>query len=347
MKKWSSLLMVAICSLGTLVGGNISHAAETSPAQDIPFTATAKLPENQVNKSVSYFDLNVQPNQEQTVHIDVTNTSNKPITLDTSLFGGKTNINGVIQYDRSNKKELSKAKATSIEDQATINERELHLSPNQSVDLPILVHMSSKKQTGIMIGAVRLLQKNEGSTKGNITNNFAREIGLVLESSDPNKLPSQLEMTKAKASQVNVRNSVIESIKNDQSKLMNLKNVQATVTKYGSDKVLYKQKQNDVSIAPNTTMNYPISLNGQEFKPGKYTATFKGKEGTHTWRLSKTFTVKADESNHLNATDVIIKNKPSFFSQYKLFIFIATALILVIIGLLWYLKNLKSKLIKK
>lgn len=341
MKKWSSVLLIAMCTLGLATGGNVTHAAEKAENGGFPFNASAKLPENQVNKKVTYFDLQVQPNQEEELHVAVTNTTDKNITLEPSIHSGKTNGIGVIEYDHQSDKTKDAAK---IESEATIDQKEIHLTPNQTIDLPIKIKMPTNQLQGIQVGALRLIQKNDEKTKGNIQNNFAREIGLVLQSSDPGILPSQLKMTKAKPSQVNYRNAVIESIQNNQPKLIDLKDVHATVTKAGDSKILYQQKQEDVSLAPQSTMDYEVSLNGKEFKPGNYTANFSAKEGNRTWKLKKNFTIKAEKSKKLNASDVVLKNKPSFFQQYKVFIVIGLVLLAVIVSLLIYLKRLKEKL---
>ncbi|PAB00291.1 DUF916 and DUF3324 domain-containing protein [Enterococcus canintestini] len=344
MKKWCVLFTVLLASLSTLVSVSSVHAAENSaPAQDIQFIAHAQLPKNQVSTNVSYFDLQMEPKQEQTVHVDVTNTSAKKVTLETSFHQGSTNSAGVIEYKQT-PTSVNQDPNKSIEKIVTVREKEITLAPKESKDIPIHIVMPKAALKGIQIGAIRLLQKNTETTKGNIQNQFAREIGVVLQSSDPAKIPSQLTLSHAKADQINARNVVVEQIENAQPKLIALKNIKATVTKAGSTKVLYQAKQTQASVAPNSAMSYPISLNGDAFKPGKYVATFEAKEGTHTWKLTKNFTVKAATSKNLNATDVLVQSKPSFFQQYKWIVLGGIFLLVVIVGLIGNTLRLKKKM---
>lgn len=156
-------------------------------------------------------------------------------------------------------------------------------------------------------------------------------------------MASHLTLNKAAAGQMNARNSALLTLENDQPKFMKLTAVHATMKKKGTDKVLYETKQENMTVAPNTKFAFPISLDGHEFEPGTYVATFQTKEGNKTWKLSKEFTVKDKDSKQLNQSDAVVQNKPSFFDQYKWFLVIGIVLLLIITFLIAYLYRLKKQ----
>ena len=65
----------------------------TANAEDnsVGLRVSAVLPENQRSNDISYFDLLVKPKDEQTLIVNVVNTSNKPQTVNTAVSAAKTN----------------------------------------------------------------------------------------------------------------------------------------------------------------------------------------------------------------------------------------------------------------
>lgn len=340
MKKWTLFLACLLGGISVFAQTHRACAAETTPA--IGFSAEAQLPENQVNQQVTYFDVGMSPKEETTLHVKLTNATDKEVTIEPAINRARTNAIGVIEYNEKSKKITSKGQAN-IEDLAKISEKEIKLAPKTDYDLKIQVKMPEKELQGVQAGAIYLLQKGSSEEKGNIKNQYAREIGLILQSSDPNKLDSHLTLSKATAGQMNARNTALLTLENDQPKFMKLTAVHATMKKKGTDKVLYETKQEKMTIAPNTTFDFPISLDGNEFESGVYVATFQAKEGTKTWNLSKEFTVKAKDSKQLNQTDAVLQNKPSFFDHYKWAILIGLLMLIIIVVLIVYLSHLKKQ----
>lgn len=319
---------------------------ENSASQNIPFLVSTQLPDNQINKQVSYFDLQMVPKQEQTLHLKIENISDQTIMLDTTLYQGNTNSIGVIEYDKS-VKGLANNAQVNIEDLVKISENKIKISPKQTHELQVKIKMPEKKLSGITIGAIRVVQNNEANKEGNIQNNFAREIGLVLQSSDPEQIPSTLKLLDAQAGQVNTRNVFTEKIQNPKPKLIRLTNLKAIITKEDDQEVIYQASQLEGSIAPNTILNYRIPLDGKALLPGVYVATFEADEGEHHWKLTRKFTVKNNISKKLNQTDILIKSQPSFFAKYKWMMITGCVLLVIILGLCIYIGKIKRKLVEQ
>ncbi|AMP20977.1 hypothetical protein AZF37_07210 [endosymbiont 'TC1' of Trimyema compressum] len=67
----------------------------------------AVLPSNQRNSKVSYFDLNISPNFEQTLELKIHNKTNKTIYLECHVTDAWTTMNGVVDYSMSDCKKDS------------------------------------------------------------------------------------------------------------------------------------------------------------------------------------------------------------------------------------------------
>ena len=338
--KYKKIIISALLGIGLLLGTVPVKAAEEVPAGG--FDAEAVLPENQIDKSVGYFHVAVSPNEEMNLHVKITNPTDKAVTIEPSVNRGQTNSAGVIEYSQKAGK-IEAGSEVNIEDVATIEEQEIKVEPGTAYDLQIHVKMPDKESEGIQLGAIYLLQQEETSNEGNIHNQFAREIGIVLESGNPDQIPSNLTMTDAKAGQMNARNNVLLTIENDQPKLMSLEKIHVTIKKQGSDKPIWESENEHISVSPNTVFTYPVSLEGEEYEAGTYAATFEAKEGDTPWSLTKEFKITKEVSEELNESDVIIQGQPSFFDLYKVQIIAGVVLVVVIVGFCLYIRRLKKQ----
>lgn len=334
MRKGLLLLLSVMMSM--FLPMNVVFAEDSVPT--VGFQAEAQLPEIQVNKDVSYFDVGVKPNEKFTLHVKVENPTDKEVTVIPSIHRAKTNGGGVVEYLTKSEKIGANAQAN-IEEIATINEKEINLKPKEIYDLKIEVNMPNKELEGIQAGAIQLLQKDSEEQTGNVHNQFAREIGLILESSSPEKIDSKLTLNQVTAGQVNARNAVLMSIENSQPKFTVLTDLKGVIQEKDSGKKVAETSINEGKLAPNEFFDFPVSLDGKEFEEGTYMAIFTAKEGEKTWKLEKEFTVTNQESEKLNQSDVTIR--PSFIEQYGVIIVILVLLLLLLVLLL--ILNKKNK----
>lgn len=62
------------------------------------FAVTAVIPENQIDKSQTYFDLKMQPGQKQTIQVQMKNDTNKEVVVESFANTAITNSNGITDY---------------------------------------------------------------------------------------------------------------------------------------------------------------------------------------------------------------------------------------------------------
>ena len=70
-------------------------------ASELNFAAKAQMPDNQVNKGVSYFDIKMDQGAKQALHVDLRNDTEKEVAVDVGIASATTNINGVVEYGQN------------------------------------------------------------------------------------------------------------------------------------------------------------------------------------------------------------------------------------------------------
>ena len=68
-------------------------------ASEMSFSVQAVIPENQIDKSQSYFDLKMQPDQSQDLTVELYNNTEKDLTISVTPNAATTNQNGVVEYN--------------------------------------------------------------------------------------------------------------------------------------------------------------------------------------------------------------------------------------------------------
>lgn len=67
-------------------------------AAEMKFAVNAVIPENQVDKNQTYFDLKMEPGQKQTLQVQMKNDTDKEVVVETHANTAITNSNGITDY---------------------------------------------------------------------------------------------------------------------------------------------------------------------------------------------------------------------------------------------------------
>ena len=291
------------------------------------FTADAKLPDNQYTREVTYFDLKMTPNQTQELTVVLTNTSSEEVVVIPSINRAQTNRAGVVTYSVKSKADDA-GLLYNIEDIITISEKEIVLKPHEEYTLKLQVKMPDQPFKGILAGGLYLYNKTTAKTEGNIKHHFTREIALVLRTNDnSNEVLGDLVLKKVSGDQENARNVISLLVENDQPAYLSGVDFKGTITSEGTkDPVLTLDKKN-VSIAPNSLFDLPISLDGKPFEAGTYIFKGSASQKEKNWQFEKTFQITSKEAENYNKKDVSIPKETLFDNR----------LVLVLMGLLFLL----------
>lgn len=344
-KKIGLILATATFSMTPLLG--LAHGDESSSSSAdsgaMGMRVSAVLPENQVNKDHTYFDLLVKPNDEQTLVVNLTNTTDKSQTVTTSAAAAKTNINGVAEYGPS-KNKLDKSAPFDFGKVAELP-KQVEVPANSTKKLEIKVKIPDKQWQGIVAGGITITQaatatESNASKKAGVTirNRYAYAIGVVLQTAEKTDVKENLSLEKVDAGQISSRNAIISELHSTTEAYLNGISITSKVTRKNSKKVLYEAKKSKMQITPNSVFAYPLSLDGHAFKPGKYTMNMTVKSKKSTWHFTKDFPITNEEAKKLNDKDVTLVHDEGFNWWWLV---LAGAVIIAII-LFWWQRRKKQ-----
>ncbi|MFS7423491.1 DUF916 and DUF3324 domain-containing protein [Carnobacterium maltaromaticum] len=328
MKKIISIL--ALCLLGIHYMPMTGEAAET-----MAYSVKANIPENQINKTLTYFDLKMEPNQRQELTLTVSNSSDEKATILISPNVAMTNQNGVIDYSKMDEKLDSTLKnpVTSLISKA----QEVTLEPKESKEVSFTVQMPEQEFNGLILGGFYISKKEDDSASKDkekdvqIKNKYSYVIGLQIRE-NTNEVKPVMTLHDIKPVLLNYRTAVTANLKNTEATIMKDLAVDAKVMKKGTTKVLHETKKEGMTMAPNSNFDFPISWDNQSLDPGTYMLQLVAQSGEEKWEFEKEFTISAKDSTDLNKEAVELeKTEPNWILIISIVIGVMFLLILVVV----------------
>lgn len=310
LKKIGLILAVTAITMAPLLSS--VNAEDNS----VGLRVSAVLPENQRSNDISYFDLLVKPKDQQTLVVNVANTTNKPQTVNTAVSAATTNVNGVVEYAPS-KNKLDQSAPIDMAKIATLP-KSIEIPANSSKKLEVKLTIPDKNWDGVVAGGITVTQAEATQSSSNkktgvtIRNRYAYAIGVLLQTKQDSTVAEELNLAKVTAGQIDARNAIISELHNTSETYLKKVSVTSKVTRVNSSKVLYEAKKSDMKVAPSSIFNYPINLKGHSFKAGRYTMAMTVKSEKSTWHFKKNFTITTKEANDLNAKDITIVHDEGF-----------------------------------
>lgn len=335
MKKAITLLMTCLL-LFVFLTPNLSAKGE-----DVPFSVRAILPDNQIDKNVSYFDIEMAQGDEQVLPVILYNSSNHPVRVVVDRHFAATNSNGVITYDGSIKKS-DKSMIYPFEKISHITQKEVTVPPSQSTIVHISVKAPHQNFDGIILGGIYIKQKptdNNTNQGVQIQNQYAYAIAVQIREKDNNmKVKPELKLNNVKATTIDKHTGAQTDFVNPTATIIKNLKFKGAIYKQDSDDILYERKVDDFDVAPNSLFHFPIMFENQKIKPGKYTFKGSAQNKDHQWTFEKNFTVTNKEAQQANDDAVELNQGISVW-----WFIVPIAMLIAIFLLINYLRRRKSK----
>lgn len=276
------------------------------------------FPENQMDKSLPYYELRVTPGQKQVIEIEATNHSDHDVTLLSYATNATTGNEGVLDYQNL-KSEVNATLKHPFSKIAKVPEKTV-LGPKEVTMLKIEIDVPTDPFKGYILGGLYFKEddgksndkgaNNDSDDEGEgikIKNTFSYVMTVSLSESDEEIKP-KLELTDARAGQVHYQNVMEGNLQNPEPDILEDLSIVAKVYKKGSTVPLFKKESINVRMAPNSNFYYYIPLrqviDGQEkfvaVEAGKYEFEIVARNDTDEWTLKKEFEVTKEEADKLN-----------------------------------------------
>lgn len=307
-----------------------------SKASELNFSVNAVIPDNQIDKEKSYFDLKVTPGEKQKLIVKLRNTTDKEIVINPHIQSAKTNKNGVIDYT-PNKIKKDDTLKIAMEDVAKVPE-EVTVPPQSEKDLTIEVTVPKDKFDGVILGGIYLKEdtsKNKEDDKEKdvaIKNEYSYVVALQMRQNN-NKVKPMLHMNEVNPETQNARNVIVANIQNSEPMIISKLKIDATVNKKGSKDNLAILKKENLQVAPNSNFNIAVPLEGEKLEAGTYILNMKAESAGKEWQFKKEFSISADKATTMNEKDVTLEKE----TPTMLYIFLGVAFLIVIAVVIYFI----------
>lgn len=299
-KKQKRLYRVIIGLLMMVLVGwpQLAKAAEPNP---LGFTVQAILPETQVEVNKSYFFIETKPGVSQVLKLRLKGMKKEPVKIKASIANGVTGMSGNLEYE-SNSEDIDTSLQHPLTELVEFSETDITLENFEEKIIEVTVTPPETSYEGIKLGALVFeLVEEEGNEKKAVANNYRYRVGLLTtETGEEYEDAQNLDLTSAKLALTLGRKQVSAVIHNPDPKLAEKLNIEAVVTKKGSETVLKQQQVENARMAPNSTYQFLIDWGVDTVQAGDYVVKMTAKSDHGEWAWEKGFKVSVDEAKAMN-----------------------------------------------
>lgn len=313
---------------------------------NINFGVAAIIPENQVDKSKSYFDLMMKPGDVQEITIKIFNSNKERKTFDINLVYATTSNSGLIDYTVDDISKKDESLDISLTEIASNYPKEVQIDANSEYDLKITLTMPEEEFDGVVLGGVNISQRLEDDPKQEImiNNQYSYVIGIILRENN-NKISPNLHLKDVKPDMLNYRRVISANIQNSEATLIKDLELAGKVFDNNSNSnvpVLEFNKEN-FSVAPNSNFNFIMHWGNEDFVPGNYRLSLKATSENHHWEWDEEFTIDAKKSEEINRNSILTSeiSRVNTGINYLLIGLVITLLIIIVILIIKLSKSKK------
>lgn len=294
------------------------------------------LPENQHDPEVTYYDLRMNPGQEQALQLELTNTSNRQQKVTMQINDATTNEIGDIDYsDRSKIVSRDESLETSLKDVATV-ESELTIPANKSMTATVHLKMPKQRFDGMILGGIKVVSAEKSIEPREAVPEEKKTYIVAVKLTETDvPVVAKLNLLGV-VSETNLGKKAIKAtIQNDQA--INVEDIEyiAKIYKKNSDKIIHQAKVTGYRMAPNSSFTFHIAEEKQVFQDGTYQIhlTAKSKATNQEWEWDKEFKITKNEEKKTTNT-AIGSDKSNLMLYITICVMTLSALLIFLLVLL-------------
>lgn len=229
MKRKQILFTIALVIL------SVFASSKTIAASEFNFAVTPITPANQIDKEKTYFDIQLEPNQQEKLNANLRNDTDKEVKIDVSLNSATTNSNVVVEYGKNEIKKDSSL-TFNLEDYVDYPET-VTLKPHSNQTVTFQVTMPNETFDGVLASGITFKevqdeekQKEKDEQGLSIKNEYSYVVALLMRQ-NLNEVAPNLILHEVEPGQINARNVILANIQNDQKTYINQVSIQTEITK--------------------------------------------------------------------------------------------------------------------
>ncbi|MGX6961739.1 DUF916 and DUF3324 domain-containing protein [Vagococcus xieshaowenii] len=299
------------------------------------------LPENQIDKNVSYFSMRMKPKQEQDIALSIHNSGNEKLNLIVEPHNAFTNGNGVIVYNEE--KDLDKSLKYPFT-KLVSKKQEVQINPRESKVVTFSIKMPNEIFDGMILGGLRVYKDDSNDIKETksvqIRNKIEYEISVKLTETD-NYIKPNINLIDVFPGLDNYNTSIFTKLQNNTATVIENLSVDTKIFKQNTKQPIYTLKKEKMRMAPNSNFDLAVRTGNKELKPGKYIAKITAQSNDYKWDLTKEFEIKKVDAKKYNNDAVNIEETSNI--NFYLLLLLTVLIVLLLLILLTVLLKKRSK----
>lgn len=330
-KMWLLLILISLF----FIQSDVTLAETDKPVEQ--FGVNAIIPDNQIDKEKTFFDLMMKPNQTQELVINVTNKGNTPIKVSVAANNAYTTDSGLIAYDKKDTTGLINADPE-FSSLSRVDTPTIELKPGEVKPAKINLAMPESEFNGLVLGGIvitQILEDNKPLLKEGVKTKQSIVTGVRLSMTDK-KVTSEMELVNVSGSEKD--GGHIEVILNNKTATI-ISNIQMITKIYPEndpEDLLVENTQTNLKMAPNSIFTLSLPLINEHLNAGSYRliSEVTSKEGK--WTFEKIFHLSAEIGNKE-------AKEPEFSTKGKFWLVVGVIVTMLIVVTHVYVYITKNK----
>ncbi|MCD2256942.1 DUF916 and DUF3324 domain-containing protein [Lactobacillus sp. CC-MHH1034] len=311
----------------------------------IGFQVKAVPPAQQEDQNSNYFKLNLAPGQSTQMSVDVLNETNQAQSFRVRPIVAVTNDQGAIIYTDTSKSRDSSLKLdfSKLGPETKVFKVPAGRIGRYTTDVTVPNQpFNGMVLGGFFVDSPSLNQTAERQKRSKnslqLTNQYGFAIGAQLNVGNVAAVKPDLRLQVVHPTVLDQKGTVQGVVQNFKANAIQSHrlNMHARVYKRGSNKVLHSNRVSNMSFAPNSHLNVPVSWGNDPMAAGDYTMKItsvlgdKGARDYRVWHLTRNFTITPSQAKRANQNPNLKKN------YLWLIILLIILLVLLVVILLVY-----------
>ena len=344
--KRIGMMGIVVCALFLTV----YPLALTTEANSPTFAIRMIRPENQIDQSRDFFDLQTYPGGSQVISVELFNLSDQPIRIRARVSTATTNHYVQAEY-REGGSPRDSTLPYPMEELVTMNHPEVTIDGNSSIYFPLQIQMPEEGFDGVLAGGINFqMVREESELEGiELLVSFTKVILLWQgELQEPELVLHQVKLVDLEGSDGLGSKDELEEhrfaivpqeesgdklvfmgrLQNTQAAFAHGVSIRSQISSLDTGEIVFEETRGELQIVPHSSFNFYTFANRELFLEGYYQITYFIESKGGSWELQRKVYV---EGIGLEGTDT---TQEELRGEKRVPIIWALIIVLMVIGMI-------------
>ena len=244
------------------------------------------LPENLESEDSAFFNLRIEPGQEQYIEVEIRNHTNETIHIEPSLYVAVTNQEGRVEYQWASH-EFDSISFHKLEDIITVDSL-IEIEPYGVVSVYPHIRMPEEGYNGVLAGALKFTRvKNEETVvgEGTIINTYSFMTGIMLHQGTPKEpeiIFGNMDFSFEEKEVV-----VVTNFQNIKKAFVGEMEIEMEIKNLETNQLVFENRQRNMSMAPISDFDYAVAIDRDVFTGSDYLVKYRVESRGITWEFQE------------------------------------------------------------